>query len=140
MMKSNEPISASHGGRVYEAARLWRVSPEEIIDFSANINPLGPPPGVLAALENCLAPVNLRTYPDPQAFISALANRHGVATDEIVVGPGSAALIFAVLRAMRPITALVIDPGFDEYFRACAAIEAEVVRPHLTEQDGFEPE
>jgi threonine-phosphate decarboxylase len=135
-----ESINPIHGGKVFEAARRWGVSPEEIIDFSANINPLGPPPGVLAALENCLAPLNLRTYPDPHTFISALANKHGVATEEIVIGPGSAALIFAVLRAMRPATALVIDPGFDEYFRACAAIEAEVIRPRLMERDGFEPD
>src|SRR6266508_2729229 len=99
---------AAHGGRVYETARRWGIAPEEVIDFSANINPLGPPPGVLAALENCLAPVNLRTYPDSHAFISALVDKHGVAPDEIIVSPGSAALIFAVLRAVLPATALVM--------------------------------
>jgi threonine-phosphate decarboxylase len=131
---------AAHGGRVYETARRWGIAPEEVIDFSANINPLGPPPGVLAALENCLAPVNLRTYPDSHAFISALVDKHGVAPDEIIVSPGSAALIFAVLRAVLPATALVMEPGFDEYFRACAVVEAEALRPRLTEKNGFEPD
>lgn len=137
--KSNKikPILAVHGGRVHEAARRWSVSPEEVIDFSANINPLGPPPGVLLALENCLAPSNLRAYPDPFAFIAALGKKHGVGIDEIVVGPGSAALIFAVLRAVLPATALVMEPGFDEYFRACAAVETEVMRLGLTEANYF---
>ncbi len=130
----------AHGGRVYEAARRWRIAPEEVIDFSANINPFGPPPGVLAALEKSLAPVSLRSYPDSHAFISALAEKHNVARDEIVVGPGSAALMFAALRAMLPATALVLEPGFDEYFRACAAVEAEVLRPRLTERNGFAPD
>jgi threonine-phosphate decarboxylase len=137
---NRESPQAAHGGRIFEAARRWGIAPEEVIDFSANINPLGPPPGVLAALENCLAPINLRAYPDSQAFISALADKHGVAPDEIVVGAGSAALIFAALRALLPATALVMEPGFADYFRACAAVGAEVLRPRLTEKNGFEPD
>jgi threonine-phosphate decarboxylase len=135
-----ESPRAAHGGRVYEAARRLGVAPEEVIDFSANINPLGPPPGVLAALEASIAPVNLRSYPDSQAFISALGEKHGVAPDEIVVGPGSAALIFAALRAVLPAAALVMEPDFAEYFRACAAVEAEVLRLRLPEKRGFEPD
>lgn len=132
-----EPAEAAHGGRVYEAARLWGIAPEEVIDFSANINPLGPPPGALAAIENCLGPARLRAYPDSYAFISALGEKHGVAPDEIVVGAGSAALMFAALRALLPATALVLEPGFDEYFRACAAVKAQVTRIRLTEKNNF---
>jgi threonine-phosphate decarboxylase len=135
-----EPADAAHGGRVYEAARRWGIAPEEVIDFSANINPLGPPPGALAAIENCLAPARLRTYPDTHAFISALADKHGVASNEIVVGAGSAALMFASLRALNPATVAVLEPCFDEYFRACAAVEAQVTRIRLTEKNNFAPD
>jgi threonine-phosphate decarboxylase len=135
-----EPAEAAHGGRVYEAARRWGIAPEEVIDFSANINPLGPPPGALAAIENCLAPARLRAYPDTHAFISALADKHGVASNEIVVGAGSAALMFASLRALNPATVAVLEPGFDEYFRACAAVEAQVTRIRLTEKNNFAPD
>jgi threonine-phosphate decarboxylase len=130
----------SHGGRVFDAARRWGIAPEDVIDFSANINPLGPPPGALAAIEKCLAPVSLRSYPDSHTFVSALAEKHGVGPDEIVIGPGSAALMFAALRATLPATALTLEPGFDEYFRACASIEAEVLRLRLTEKNGFKPD
>src|SRR5262245_15108361 len=140
MGNSLHKSNTAHGGRVHEAARSWNVSPEEVIDFSANINPLGPPPGVLRAFENCLAPCSLRTYPDPFAFISALGKKYGVATNEIVVGPGSAALIFAVLRAVLPARVFVMIPGFDEYFRACAAVGAEVLRTRLTETNCFAPD
>jgi threonine-phosphate decarboxylase len=34
----------------------------------------------------------------------------------------------------------MIEPGFDEYFRACAAVEAEVLCQRLTEKNGFEPD
>jgi threonine-phosphate decarboxylase len=137
---NRETAGAAHGGRVFEAARRWGIAPQEVVDFSANINPLGPPPGVLAAIEKSVAPVNLRSYPDPHAFASAVAEKHGVTPDEVVVGPGSAALMFAVLRAAPPASALVLEPGFDEYFRACAAVEAEVLRLRLMERNCFEPD
>src|SRR5262249_40241930 len=121
-------------------ARRWGIASEEVIDFSANINPFGPPAGVLAAIEKSLAPVKLRTYPDSQAFVSALAEKHGVAHEKVGVGAGSAFLICAALRALLPATALVMEPGFAEYFRACAAVEAEVLRARLAEKNGFEPD
>jgi threonine-phosphate decarboxylase len=135
-----EQTPAAHGGRVYEASRRWGVAPEDVIDFSANINPFGPPPAVLAALEKCLAPVSLRSYPDSHTFVSALAEKHGVDCNQLVIGPGSAALLFAALRALLPATALVMEPGFDEYFRACAAVEAVVLPQRLTEKNAFEPD
>jgi threonine-phosphate decarboxylase len=131
---------AVHGGRVYEAARRWGIAPEDFIDFSANINPLGPPSGALAALEKCLAPASLRSYPDSHAFVSALVEKHGVWPDEIVIGPGSAALLFATMRALLPATTVVLEPGFDEYFRACAAVDAQVTRVRLMEGNGFAPD
>lgn len=131
---------ATHGGRVYESARRWGIAPDEVIDFSANINPLGPPSGVLAAIEKGLAPVSLRSYPDAQAFVSALAEKHGVCSDEIVIGPGSAALLFTAMRALLPATTVVLEPGFDEYFRACGAVGTRVTRLRLMEENGFEPD
>jgi threonine-phosphate decarboxylase len=135
-----ESPKAAHGGRVYEAARRWGIAPEDVVDFSANINPFGPPPAVLAALEKGLAPVSLRSYPDSHTFVSAVAEKCGVDFDQLVIGPGSAALLFAALRALRPATVLMIEPGFDEYLRACAAVDAEVLCQRLTEKNGFEPD
>src|SRR5688572_21214121 len=130
----------AHGGRVFDAARRWGIAPEEVIDFSANINPIGAPPGALIAIEKSFSPVNLRSYPDSHALALAIAEKHGVSPDEVVIGPGSAALMFAVLRATAPASALIPEPGFAEYFRACAAVEAEMLRPRLTEENGFKPD
>src|ERR1700752_3699876 len=97
-MKDNSrvhPIHVEHGGRVYEAARRWGVEPHEVLDFSANINPLGPPQTVLAAIENALTPAKLQIYPDAQAFVSATADKHRLMPDEIVSGSGAASLVFA---------------------------------------------
>ena len=135
-----EPIRVAHGGRVYEAARRWGIDPGEVIDFSANINPLGPPQAVLSALENALTPVNLRVYPDAHAFVSAIADKHRLMPGEIVVGSGAASLIFAVMRAISPKRALMLEPAFAEYSRACATLKADVTTWLLTEENGFIPD
>jgi threonine-phosphate decarboxylase len=135
-----EPMIAVHGGKVHEAARRWGISPEAVIDFSANINPFGTPSGVLAAIENSLAPAILRAYPDEHAFVTALADKHDLTPDNIIIGNGSTALMFAVLRAILPARVLILEPAFDEYFRACVAVKAIVTRWLLAEETGFTPD
>ena len=51
-----------HGGNVFAVARSLGIPPEEIIDFSASINPLGMAPGVREALGGCVE--RLLHYPD----------------------------------------------------------------------------
>ena len=128
-----------HGGRVFEAARRWGMDPDKVLDFSANINPLGPPQGVLSAIENALTPVSLRVYPDAHAFVSALADKNRLMPDEIVVGSGAASLIFAVIHSLAPKRVLVLEPGFGEYAHASAAVKADVTFWLLTEEIGFSP-
>src|SRR6266849_5195462 len=132
-----QPIHVAHGGRVYEAARRWGIEPHQVLDFSANINPLGPPQGVLSAIENALTPVNLRVYPDAHAFVSVIADKLRLMPDEIVVGSGAASLIFAVMHALSPRRVLILEPAFLEYSRASAAVNAQITRALLTEERGF---
>ena len=39
-----------HGGNIYEVAGVLNCRPSEILDMRSNINPLGPPPGLLEYL------------------------------------------------------------------------------------------
>jgi len=134
------PIHIEHGGKVYEAARRWGIEPHEVLDFSANINPLGPPQTVFSAIENALTPTSLRVYPDAHAFLRAIVNKHILMPDEIVVGSGVASLIFAVIHALSPKRVLILEPAFAEYSRASAAVNAQVTTALLTEERGFTPD
>ena len=135
-----QPTHVEHGGRVYEAARRWGIEPHQVMDFSANINPLGPPHGVLSAIENVLAPVNLQIYPDAHTFVSAVANKHRLMPEEIVAGSGAASLIFAVIHALSPKRILILEPAFVEYSRASAAVNAQITTSLHTEKRGFTPD
>ena len=88
----------SHGSNphyIYESLKL--AQPDRSIDFSANLNPLGPP----AALKNkwMEAFELITTYPDPNAtaFTSKLASLNHVQENELLIGNGGAELITLIV-------------------------------------------
>jgi len=108
----------------------------QLLDFSASINPLGPPESVLRTLRDELP--NIAHYPDPesQELTERLAVLHGVAPSQVVVGNGSNELIYAIARAFRPKRVAIAEPTYTEYLRASLAVGAEVDH-WLAEGDRF---
>lgn len=109
---------AYHGGNLQSAAELYGLSPQDFIDFSANISWLGPPPGMTGAIERGLA--MMQHYPDPRSanLVRAIAKAVHLPTDCLLVGNGSIELLYALLRALGKTRALVLEPTFNEYSRA----------------------
>ena len=126
--------SYTHGGDLY-AARQAYGGP--VLDFSANLNPLGMPPGVrAAAMEAVDEAVH---YPDPlcRALRGGIALRDGVRAEQVVCGGGGADLIFRLCGALRPGRALVSAPTFSEYEQALGAVGCRVERHALAEEENF---
>lgn len=116
-----------HGGNIYGVARELDRRPDEIVDFSASINPLGPSPMVWKAI---VAARKLVThYPDSSCWElrQALSRRWGIDPEQIVVGNGSIELIDAIPRALKLRRLLVVHPTFSEYERAMARAGGSVV-------------
>lgn len=126
-----------HGGDIYGIARELGLAPGELLDFSANINPLGFPPGLPAALMAALPEVV--HYPDRHctALREELAAYHGLKPEQILVGNGSTELIYLLPRAFRPRRGLIVAPAFSEYDKALRAAGAEVRWHYTAEADGF---
>lgn len=126
-----------HGGNVFAVARSLGVSPEDILDFSASINPLGPAPGVREALATAFN--RLVHYPDSDCteLRGALALSHGVEPANICVANGSTQLIYLLPRLAPGKRALVIAPAFSEYARALARDGWEAEQFILESADGF---
>ncbi|MGI8553048.1 MAG: pyridoxal phosphate-dependent aminotransferase, partial [Dehalococcoidia bacterium] len=115
-----------HGGVQEPELSLAGVSAAEVLDFSVNVSPLGPPPGVREAL----AQVDLSRYPDPRATAlrEELAAQLGVDADQILIGNGSSQLIHLVVRlfvhqGQRPV---VFAPTFSEFERAVELVGGHV--------------
>ncbi|WP_421654527.1 threonine-phosphate decarboxylase CobD [Leptothermofonsia sp. ETS-13] len=117
-----------HGGNLVWAASLANCSPSAILDFSASINPLGPPESAIATLQTHLT--TLKAYPDPQyhQLRSALSEFHGLPADWILPGNGAAELLTWACRDLSALdfTAL-LTPAFNDYWRALKAFSARVL-------------
>ena len=127
----------AHGGRREDAARRFGIPREELLDFSASINLLGPSPAVLPALR--AASLEIHHYPEERSdtFCRKVAAYLGVFPDEIVPGNGSIEVIYWLAAALRPKRVLIVEPTFSEYRRACEASGAECVSFMLEEGEGF---
>ncbi len=126
-----------HGGLDEGELRSLGLRPERVLDFSANINPLGPSLGVSRAA----AQANVSAYPDRHslALREALAERLGVGIDNLIIGNGSTELIHLLARAyLGPgVTSLIFAPTFGEYETAAALAGANVCHFHADESQDF---
>lgn len=118
---------AVHGGDVYHLARALKLAVSDLLDFSANINPLGYPPGLSQALSNVLP--QIIHYPDRTCWElrQDLAAYHGLPPEAILVGNGSTELIYLAARQLQAQKALVVIPAFSEYESSLKAAGTEII-------------
>jgi histidinol-phosphate aminotransferase len=96
----------------------------DVLDFSVNTNPLGPAPSVLQAVRE----TDWSRYPgdDEEPLRRCLAERADVAPEQVVLGNGSAELIWLIaLAALRTGDRVgIVRPTFGEYARAVRVVGA----------------
>lgn len=126
-----------HGGNAFSAARQLGVSPDEIIDFSASINPLGLSPLVKKAIICALD--SLIHYPDSSHhdLRQALAQHHNLPPANFAIANGSTELIYNLPAMLPGKKALIISPSFSEYVRALAQHHWETQHFILTPDSNF---
>lgn len=117
-LKKSTPDRYAHGGGVDAAAAQTGLPVDRILDFSASINPLGPPDSVLEAARASLSRIDRYPEIDAASFECALSDYHGLAPEQVLAGNGSTDLIYLLPRALQPRRALLVAPCFSEYERA----------------------
>ena len=119
-------MSKIHGGNIFQFAHEQRIEPYEVVDFSANINPLGPSQRGLDALNAQLRYIS--HYPDDtnDDVLNAIADTYGMDKHQIIVGNGAAELLYAICRLPGYTGAFVPAPGFSEYKEALEASKIPV--------------
>lgn len=118
-----------HGGNVSQL--------RDVLDFSANINPLGVPESVKEAVIGSAS--DIEKYPDPYCseLRNSLAAHEKTGYENTICGNGADDLIFRIVHAFKPKKALVCAPTFTEYSRALAEGGCEVCEHILAENGGF---
>jgi threonine-phosphate decarboxylase len=124
-----------HGGQVHQIADRFGIPLSELHDFSANINPDGPPPAVLSCLREAInSPSIIANYPDLDELElrRRLAVYAGVRAENILVANGFVPLLKATLRMLAVESCLVPVPAFVEYRRTLERCRVEII-PHFVE-------
>jgi threonine-phosphate decarboxylase len=123
-----------HGGNIYRAQEMYKG---KIIDFSANINPLGLPKGVRREVIDNFASV--LHYPDPEAkgIKAKIAQYWEIGEENILVGNGSLEFIYLVMLTYRPRRVLIPSPTFSEYNRAVRQFGGIPQFLNLRKREGF---
>ena len=133
-------MKRDHGGNVSEISRRYGIDEDKIIDFSANINPLGYPPGlkemIIKEFDSVL------NYPDIDSFelVSGLSEYHDIGRDYIVVGNGSTEFMYSIPLAFKPQKALIVTPAFSEYEKGLKMAGTKVSYFQTDEKENFSPD
>ncbi len=106
-----------HGGKIWEIAKETGIAPEALLDFSANINPLGPSRKAISAIRENLWKIPHYPEPDSTTLRQRIAKQFSITFDNVLVGNGSTEIIhlFAETVLQRRGEVIIPQPTFAEY-------------------------
>ncbi len=122
-----------HGGQLRQISERFNKPVAQLIDFSANINPDGPPATVVLSLRTGLDDLSmLTTYPDLQQteLKQAIAEYCDLHPRNLVVANGFVPLLECTLRTLKIKRCLLPVPAFVEYRRSLTRAGVKV-EPHI---------
>lgn len=130
-------MRSGHGGDIGLLARRAGLPPDQILDFSASLNPLGPPEQLRSLVNRGLSAVT--HYPDPYSseLAAAIAAHHSLAPEQVVVGNGSTEILFTLPRVLGAKRAVIPVPSYADYQVAARLVTLAVARVLLDPADGF---
>ena len=126
-----------HGSDLEKIEQIYGIRKEELISFSANVNPLGISPLLREALIQKIDTIT--AYPDREytSLRRSIAAYCGTTAEHVLVGSGATELISLFIQLARPKKALVLGPTYSEYEREIALGGGQTVYYPLSEQRRF---
>lgn len=130
-------IKSIHGGNIDEICRVYNIDRENIIDFSANINPLGLNLNIKNSIIDNLE--DIVNYPDItyHELKEEISKFEKIKKENIFLGNGAAECIFNLVRALNPKKTLLLAPSFSEYEEAVNSIYGDKEYFLLKEENNF---
>jgi threonine-phosphate decarboxylase len=129
-----------HGGNIYDIAHRLGCAPSEIIDMSSNVNPLGPPPGLVNFLKENLNVITALPEVDANLLVHSFADRYSVDPATVLAGNGSTQFIYSIPLALKTKKALILGPTYADYADACRMHNIHFEYFIAQESQGFKAE
>ena len=106
-----------HGSDLEKIEQIYGIRKDEIVSFSANVNPLGISPLLRETLAAHIDAIS--SYPDREylSLRKCIGEYVGTDYENIIMGNGSTELISLFIQLKHPKKALIIGPTYSEYER-----------------------
>ena len=126
-----------HGSDLEKIEEIYGIKKEEIVSFSANVNPLGVSPLLRTTLADKIDAIT--TYPDREytSLRKCIAAYCGTDYENVIVGNGSTELISLFIQIEHPKKAMIIGPTYSEYEREISLGGGTTLYYPLREKDDF---
>lgn len=132
----NLPSHGSNPEKLYKSHSLKQ--PEEIIDFSVNLNPFGTLPAIK---ENWASWFSLiEDYPDPtgEQLREAIALSEKLSSKQVLLGNGGAQIITLIANYLAGKRVGIVQPTFVEYQEMCTVYGCQIEHIKLDENRNWE--
>jgi len=126
-----------HGGNIRLLASRSGLDESAVTDFSASINPLGPPEWLRPLISSRIS--SLVHYPDPDchSLIQSISASYGIPADQILAGNGSTEILHLLPRAFPVRRAVIPVPAYSDYLAAAQLAGLGIKTIPLEEENGF---
>ena len=129
--------TAFHGSDLEKIEAAYGIKKEDIINFAANVNPLGFSKKAAGVLADDLSIIS--RYPDPAytRLKNAISSYTNADSNNIILGNGVTELLSLFLSIINPLKAVVIGPTYSEYEKDLKRLGCEICHIDASETNDF---
>lgn len=136
-LQNNPIMQGSHGGNILALAAALGCRVTDLLDMSSNLTPLGPVPGLSGVLRDKLDEIAFLPETDSETLRHTFAAKYACGFEQVLVGNGTTEFIYALPAALGLRRAVIINPTYGDYFRACTWMGMEIAGVDLLPEDDF---
>lgn len=129
-----------HGGNIFTVAGELGCNPADIHDMSSNVNPLGPPAGLLVFLQENLQAISALPEADAATALAAFARFHDLDPTSVIAGNGTTELIYSLPHVLQSRKVMILAPTYADYADACGMYDIDYEFVTATEDRYFQPD
>jgi threonine-phosphate decarboxylase len=129
-----------HGGNIVQMAQQLNCAADEINDMSSNVNPLGPPPGLMGFLKKNIGTITTFPEVDGKGIVKQFADQYNIDPRRVLAGNGTTQFIYAMPQALEVKRALILGPTYSDYADACHLNNVRTTFAIAPETQNFYPD
>jgi threonine-phosphate decarboxylase len=135
-MENNKALF--HGSDIEKIASHYKVPKDSLVNFAANVNPLGFPKVASKAIASNIDVLSAYPDRDYKKLREVIATYCNVEPEQVMVGNGTSELIALLIEQNFPKKTLILGPTYSEYERELSFSNSSTSYYNLDSKQNFE--